>query len=255
MLVFGLGPWSSWRAPQMRSPVQPRPSCHAPHSGYGHRGLVVDTENRCWDGKNSRCQIGHESLMFMAAVVILLTGQRYRRRQDWVLATHWQRLHLGIFTGFQTSTMIVEESRNFRIEAWASRFPGLDGIWMVTMGNAAGCSVCGSDILLTSRGSDTDSKHQGDLDRAAGSGCVNDESMVRSWNNGVDHQLFSWLFLLRMSSVKHVNLVDWSVHVCVRVRAYMCLITALLLHIPPCVVMWFRVFYPEVNNCHTPILS
>lgn len=127
MLVFRLGPWSSWRAPQMRSPGQPRPSCHAPHSGDGHRGLVVVTENSGWDGKNSRCQIGHESLMFMAAVVILLTGQRYRRRQDWVLATHRQRLHLGIFTGFQTSTMIVEESRNFRIEAWASRFPHLDG--------------------------------------------------------------------------------------------------------------------------------
>lgn len=127
MLVFGLGPWRSWRAPQMRSPVQPRPSCHAPHSGYGHRGLVVVTENSGWVGKNSRCQIGHESLIFMAAVVILLTGQRYRPRQDWVLATHWQRLHLDIFIGFKTSTMIVEGSRNVRIEVWASRFPHLDG--------------------------------------------------------------------------------------------------------------------------------
>lgn len=59
------------------------------------------------------------------------------------------------------------------------------------MGNAAGCGVCGADVLVNSHGSDTDSKHQCHLDRAAGPGCVNNDSVVRSGDNGVDHQLFS----------------------------------------------------------------
>lgn len=121
MLPLGLCPWRSWRAPQMRSPVQPRPSCHAPHSGYGHRGLVVVTENSAWDGKNSRCQIGNESLMFMATVVILLRRDRgidggragSRVCADGVVEGGGI---LGIFIGFQTSRMICEESCEFRIE-------------------------------------------------------------------------------------------------------------------------------------------
>lgn len=54
---------------------------------------------------------------------------------------------------------------------------------MVTMGNAAGCSVCGSDNLVNRRGSDAGSKHQCDLDRA-GSGWVSDESLVRGGVQG-----------------------------------------------------------------------
>lgn len=181
----------------------PGPAVIAPQSGYGQRGLVVVTKNSGWDGKNSKCQIGRESLMFMAAVVILQTGQRYRRRQYWVLVTHWHSLDSKHQQWLLRSLVTL-----------GSRFEQAGFlIWMVTMGNAAGCSVCGSDILVNSHGSDTDSKHQCDLDGAAGSGCVNDEFVVRSWDNGVDHQLFS------TEDVVNVNLSDWSVHVCACVRA------------------------------------
>lgn len=59
------------------------------------------------------------------------------------------------------------------------------------MGNAAGCSVCGSEVLTSGHGSDNESNHRSDLYRAAGSGCDNDGSAVRSGDNGADHQLFS----------------------------------------------------------------
>lgn len=50
----------------------PGPAVMLPTAGMDTEGLVVVTENTAWDGKNSRCQIGHESLTFTAAVVISL---------------------------------------------------------------------------------------------------------------------------------------------------------------------------------------
>lgn len=82
----------------------------------------------------------------------------------------------------------------------------------VTMGNAAGCNVCGSDIPANGPGGKTDSNRQS---RAAGSGCDNDESVVRRPDNDWDHQLSS--FSLRMWSIKHVNLFDMRMYARTRV--------------------------------------
>lgn len=64
-------------------------------------------------------------------------------------------------------------------------------IWAVTMGNAATCKVCGSDIPLQTNGSNKDSNHHSDFYRAAGCGSDQDDSLVRGGERHVAHPLYS----------------------------------------------------------------
>lgn len=65
-------------------------------------------------------------------------------------------------------------------------------LWMVTMGNAATCKACGSDIALKTSGSDKDSNHHSDFYRATDSGSDADDSLVRGGERNMVHQLYCY---------------------------------------------------------------
>lgn len=155
----------------------------------------VDTKSWWWSLKSAHemvkiadARLATKVECFTAAVVILL---RWDRGIDGGKTGSWLLTNRGD---------IWAHSLASQLKKWLMRnlvTPGLrfeqGGFFfrMVNMGNAAGCNVCGSDILVNHHGSDTDVNHHSEVCRAAGSECDNDESVVRSSDNGTDHQLFS----------------------------------------------------------------